>query len=216
MFDDLLLRLALGIVPLILGFTIHEAAHAFMAYKLGDRTARSQGRLTLNPVAHIDPMGSIVFPLIGLAMGGIMFGWAKPVPVDTRNFKSPRKGMFWVALAGPASNLAMAVIWALIGMGMAHVGQGEEGWLFLMAISGVQINLVLMAFNLLPLPPLDGSKMLERFLKGNALNSFRNFGAQAGILLLILVFTGILGKFYLRPILMFFSWLGYMIGLPTL
>jgi Zn-dependent protease len=216
MLNELLMRLALGFVPLLLGFTVHEAAHAYAAYCLGDKTAFRSGRMTLNPAAHIDPIGSIVLPLVGLMAGGVMFGWAKPVPVETRNFTSPRRGMFWVALAGPASNLAMALAWAIGAMAIAHYGQGTDGWLFGMSMEGVQINLVLMAFNLLPLPPLDGSKMIKRFLSASANSKLESIAPKAGLILLIIAFTGILQKIYLEPVLAFFSWVGALIGVPTL
>jgi Zn-dependent protease len=148
-----------SIVPMILAITIHEAAHAYAANFLGDSTAKRMGRITLNPIPHIDPIGTLALPALTLILGGFFFGWAKPVPVDPRFFKNPKSDMMIVAAAGPLSNLLQAIIWAWI-----FILPTQFDFLNSMATAGVFLNLSLMALNLLPIPPLDGSKILDNFL----------------------------------------------------
>jgi Zn-dependent protease len=159
-------------LPMIFGITVHEMAHGWVAKKYGDNTASSLGRLTLNPIKHIDLFGTIILPaiLLGtlLIMGkGFIFGWAKPVPVDARNFKNPPRDMAIVALAGPVSNLLMALGWALVIRLGATIGAGAEAIsqpLIAMGFAGISINLSLALINLLPIPPLDGSRILTGIL----------------------------------------------------
>lgn len=148
-----------SIVPMIFAITIHEAAHAYAANYLGDSTAKRMGRITLNPIPHIDPIGTLALPALTLILGGFFFGWAKPVPVDPRFFKNPKADMMMVAAAGPLSNLLQAIVWAWI-----FIAPTQFDFLNSMATSGVFLNLSLMALNLLPIPPLDGSKILDNFL----------------------------------------------------
>jgi Zn-dependent protease len=158
-------RLSAGAVPILMAITLHEVAHGRVARHFGDRTAESLGRLSLNPLRHVDPIGTILVPAILLWMGGFLFGWAKPVPVNPRNLARPRQDMVWVAAAGPASNLAMAVGWAIV---LSIVQRGGSGatvdWLISMASTGVVINLLLAVFNMLPIPPLDGGRVLVNLL----------------------------------------------------
>jgi len=149
--------ISVAVLPLIFAITVHEAAHGWVAAKLGDSTARQLGRLTLNPLPHIDPVGTIILPIAMLLLSGFVFGWAKPVPVNIRNFREPRKDMAIVALAGPASNLMMALVWGLMWK-LAVTLPDSMYWfavpLLLMGKIGISFNLILMVLNLLPLPPL--------------------------------------------------------------
>ncbi|HXH02524.1 MAG TPA: site-2 protease family protein [Candidatus Competibacteraceae bacterium] len=163
----LIQKLIVWIPPVLLAITLHEVAHGWVALQFGDPTAKTLGRLSLNPLRHVDPIGTVLLPLVLFFLGGFIFGWAKPVPVDLSRVPRPRHAMVWVALAGPAANVAMALVWALLlklGLTLAPV----LGWaglpLYYMGVAGISINVVLAALNLLPIPPLDGSKVLMGIL----------------------------------------------------
>lgn len=181
--------------PLLLALTLHEYAHGYVAYRLGDPTARDAGRLTLNPLSHLDPIGTIAFFFI-------KFGWAKPVPVNPYYFKNPRKDMLWVALAGPITNLLLAVASALLLRAMIGTATliPESAMLaailvplFNMLVASVWINLVLCIFNFLPIPPLDGSRILTGLLPENLARTYASFERYGFIVILILAFSGVLG-----------------------
>jgi len=190
--------------PLLLALTVHEFAHGYVAYRLGDPTAKNAGRLTLNPLKHLDPIGTIAFFFI-------KFGWAKPVPVNPNYFKNPRKDMLWVALAGPATNLAMAIIsaimtklvWALASL-LPYSATAEAILVPLnaMLIASVWINLVLCIFNFLPIPPLDGSRILSGILPDDLARSYQQVERYGFIIILILAFSGLLSKVIL-PVISF-------------
>lgn len=209
---NLIQTLSIWILPVLLAITVHEASHGYIADRLGDHTARMLGRLTLNPVKHIDPIGTILMPLVLLMLGGVIFGYAKPVPVDARNFSKPREHMAVVAAAGPLSNLLMAVIWAVfLGLSVHGLNQTWIGYpLSQMAQAGITINLVLMLLNFIPILPLDGGRVLSGFLSPTAALKFSRIEPYGIFILLVLLFTGILGK-TLWPIE---QWLeGLLIGL---
>ncbi|MDR1357937.1 MAG: site-2 protease family protein [Coriobacteriales bacterium] len=181
------------IVCFVPAIVVHEVAHGFVAWKLGDPTAKSQGRLSLNPLKHIDPFGTVILPLILLMAGGPVFGYAKPVPYNPSYFKDIRKGELLTGLAGPASNLAMGIIGALLANvlllpGLVPVSIGS--WIFLACYYFTLINFCLMFFNLLPIPPLDGSSIIAPFLSNKALRkyySIQRFALPALLILLIAV-----------------------------
>ena len=159
-FDALIQTIAIAAIPVLFAITLHEAAHGYVARHFGDMTAFQQGRISLNPLRHIDPLGTILLPLMTLWLGGILFGWAKPVPVNFSALRRPKQDMLWVALAGPASNLLMALFWGI----WAKVAWLSPDSYFAeplleMAQIGIKINIILFVLNLLPLPPLDGGRI---------------------------------------------------------
>jgi Zn-dependent protease len=160
---------ALAAVPVVFAITLHEAAHGYVARLFGDQTAWMLGRVTLNPVKHIDPVGTIVVPGVLALMGApFLFGWAKPVPVNFGNLRHPKRDMIWVAGAGPAVNFVMAILWVLVGVAALPGGLLDSEGLRRVAQYGIDVNLVLMALNLLPIPPLDGGRIAMGLLPGRA------------------------------------------------
>lgn len=196
-FDNILEAITIWAIPVIFAITLHEAAHGYIASKLGDPTAKMLGRITVNPLKHIDLVGTVIVPLLLIMLGGFIFGWAKPVPVDARNFKKPMQHMAIVAAAGPISNLLMACFWVLL-LALAIHGLEQGFWLrqplILMAQAGLIINLVLMVLNLLPLLPLDGGRVVAGLLSPTMAYKFMKIEPYGLIILLLLLFTGILGK----------------------
>ena len=206
----LISKIAIYAIPTIFAITAHEAAHGYVANLLGDNTASRLGRVTLNPVPHIDPVGTVLVPLLALALGGLLFGWAKPVPVDVSRLRYPSKSFVWVALAGPVSNMLMGIFWALVALAGNHGLGGEvfsEGFRA-MGMAGISVNMMLMIFNLLPIPPLDGSRVVGRFLKGNARSTWENFDRYGIFVLfgLMILVPQLLGLWF-APWQSFFSWI---------
>jgi Zn-dependent protease len=194
----------LAIIVVLLSLTVHEAAHSLVAFLLGDPTARNRGRMSLNPIVHIDPVGTIILPLLLAFTGAGVFGWAKPVPVNIYNLKNPKRDDGLIALAGPASNLLLALFAAVairVILLFALHGQLSSGTVFILRFLslGIQVNIFLMLFNLLPIPPLDGSSILQMFLPAH--HSFRMIQLQkyGFLILLVLIFTNILDMLYLSP-----------------
>ena len=200
--DELTLvqRLAVLVLPVILAITVHEAAHGYVADRLGDRTARMLGRITLNPLRHIDPIGTVLLPLGMYALTGFMFGWAKPVPVNPRNLGNPRRDMAIVAAAGPLSNLVMAVLWSiaiLVGGWLLPVSTWVGAPLVFMGAAGVLINIILLVLNMLPLPPLDGGRVLVGLLPAKLARLVSQVEPYGLFILIALLVTGVLGRIVL-------------------
>lgn len=201
---NLIQKFTIWVLPVLFAITVHEAAHGYAARYFGDDTAARLGRLSLNPLRHIDPIGTLLLPIATFFLSGFIFGWAKPVPVDARNLRNPRRDMAWVSLAGPGSNLAMAIFWGLM-MALAQF-LADKGFglvavpLALMGQAGVFINLLLMLLNLVPIPPLDGGRILVSLLPpplGTQLARIEPFGL---LILILLLVTGVLWAF-LGPLL---------------
>jgi Zn-dependent protease len=205
-------KIVAWVLPVLFAITVHETAHGWMALQLGDKTAMMLGRLTLNPLKHIDPLGTILIPGLMYMMAGFMFGWAKPVPITWQNLKQPKRDMVFVAAAGPASNLIMAILWALairIGLALGDTGLA----LVFMGVAGIFINCILMALNLLPLPPLDGGRVMTGLLPGPLAYRFSRIEPYGFFILVGLMVTGLLGVI-LWPVIEFF--IGLMAGISGL
>jgi Zn-dependent protease len=196
--DNVIQEIAVYAIPVLFAITVHEAAHGYVARMFGDNTAYVLGRVTLNPVKHIDPLGTIVIPLAMVLMTGFMFGWAKPVPVDWGSLRKPKRDMIWVAAAGPAANLLMAIAWALLYRVLAAANV-QEPFFWLVARAGISVNLIFMALNLLPIPPLDGGRVVSGLLPTRASIAYSRIEPYGLIILLVLMFTGAL-SFLLRPL----------------
>lgn len=189
-------------LPVLFAITIHEAAHGYVARYLGDNTAYMMGRVTLNPFKHVDLMGTIVMPLLlyFATSGAFLFGYAKPVPVNFAQLRHPKRDMVWVALAGPASNFIQALLW-YIGY-IVLVGSGVSERFFLeMCKAGVLVNLVMWAFNLFPLPPLDGGRVLVGLLPRGLANSFSRVEPWGFFIVMALVLAGVVSNYWLRPLI---------------
>ncbi|GBE09881.1 peptidase family M50 [bacterium BMS3Bbin12] len=202
-------------LPLLFAVTVHEVAHGWVARRLGDPTAMMLGRLTLNPIKHIDPLGTLLIPALLLIMHApFLFGWAKPVPVTWQNLRNPKRDMALVAVAGPGANLAMALLWALVaklGLVLAPTIGGLALPMVLMGKVGITFNLVLMVLNLLPLPPLDGGRILVGLLPGPLAWKVSRIEPYGFPILLVLLVTGGLAYLIVPPI----GWFEHIIYLTT-
>lgn len=190
----LIQKIAIYALPVIFAITVHEAAHGYVARYFGDMTAHLEGRITLNPFNHIDPIGTILVPTLTMFAGGILFGWAKPVPVDFGKLRNPKRDMLWVAAAGPASNLVMAILWAIVFSYATHAPAAFVTPLAYMAQAGIMINVVLLVLNLLPLPPLDGGRIAVSLLPNHLAYQFSKLERFGFIILIVLLFTGVLSQ----------------------
>ena len=201
-FADLIQTIALYALPVLFAITVHEAAHGYVARHFGDNTAYLQGRLTLNPLKHIDPVGTILMPLIlyVATSGAFLFGYAKPVPVNFGALRNPKRDMVWVALAGPASNFAQAIFWALLLVVLASMGM-QEPFFVKMAQAGILVNLVMWAFNLFPLPPLDGGRILVGLLPWKQAQWVSRLEPWGFFIVVGLVLAGVVGTFWLLPLM---------------
>ncbi|HHB13363.1 MAG TPA: site-2 protease family protein [Chromatiales bacterium] len=213
---SLVQKFAVWALPVLFAITLHEVAHGWVARVFGDHTAEEQGRLSLNPLRHIDPIGTIVVPALLLFLGGFLFGWAKPVPVDPRRMHHPRRDMAIVAAAGPAANLAMAVGWAVVArLGFALL----EHWawaavpMILMGQAGIAINLILMVLNLLPLPPLDGGRILAGVVPPRVAYHLAQIEPYGLMVLVVLLALGWLGRLLSPPYTALYELITRMFGL---
>ncbi len=197
---DFIQKFFIWAIPVLFAITLHEVAHGWVAAQFGDKTAQRLGRLSLNPIRHIDPIGTVIVPCILFFVGGFIFGWAKPVPVDWRNLNNPKRDMALVALAGPFANILMALCWGMI----AKIGfsiSSDNTWIAMifanMGVAGIIINLWLCILNLIPIPPLDGSRVVSSFLSTQAAETYNKLERFGLIILLLLLATGILSKILL-------------------
>lgn len=201
-FAQIIQTVAIYALPVLFAITIHEAAHGYAARHFGDNTAYMQGRVSLNPFRHIDPVGTIAMPLLlyFATAGTFLFGYAKPVPVNFGRLRHPKRDMVWVALAGPGSNFAQAVLWAVLGYLLLSFGV-EERFFMEMARAGVSVNLVMFAFNLFPLPPLDGGRILVGLLPWKQAIAVSRVEPWGFFIVMALVISGIVGSLWLRPLM---------------
>ena len=217
--------LAALILPLLLAITLHEAAHGWVANRCGDRTALMMGRVTLNPAPHIDLFGTILLPIIMffVTQGAALFGWAKPVPVTWENLRHPRRDMVWVALAGPAANLVMAFAWGVIGKLMLMLYMQNLPYNFIQTLCtflltassfGIYINCILLVLNLLPLPPLDGSRVVSALLPRRLSYHYDRIEPYGIWILLALLVFGVLFHIIAPPVMFLRAMIHKMIGLP--
>jgi len=191
-------------LPVIFAITVHEAAHGYVARHFGDNTAAVMGRVTLNPMKHIDPIGTILMPLMlyFATSGAFLFGYAKPVPVNFGRLRHPKRDMIWVALAGPVSNFIQAILWALMFVVLVAAGFDNENFFIQMARGGILVNLVMWAFNLFPLPPLDGGRVLAGLLpSGPAQNFLARIEPYGFFIVMGLVIAGVVSTYWLRPLM---------------
>ena len=189
-------------LPVLFAITIHEAAHGYAARHFGDNTAAMMGRITLNPLKHIDPVGTILMPLLlyFATSGAFLFGYAKPVPVRFDHLRNPKRDMIWVALAGPASNFVQALLWALLLVLLVGTGIHERFFLE-MCRAGITVNLVMWAFNLFPLPPLDGGRILVGLLPWKQAQTVARIEPFGFFIVMGLVIAGVVGSYWLRPLM---------------
>ena len=200
--NELIQTVLIYALPVLFAITVHEAAHAYVARYFGDYTSTMLGRVTLNPIKHIDPIGTILMPLLLYfsTSGAFLFGYAKPVPVNFGNLRHPKRDMIWVALAGPVSNFIQAIAWAVV-LVLLVVSGVDERFFLEMARAGVLVNLVMWAFNLFPLPPLDGGRIVAGLLPNKAAQTFSRIEPYGFFIVLALVLLGIVGSIWLRPLM---------------
>ena len=205
--DNIIYMLAVNAIPLLLAITLHEAAHGYAARVFGDRTAEMLGRISLNPVRHIDWVGTVAVPALTLAIGGFFFGWAKPVPVNASNMRHPKTDMIWVAAAGPAANLVMAIAWAII------LKVNDVSAIDAIAKAGIAWNVGLMVLNLLPILPLDGGRIVAGLLPGPLSYKFSRLEPYGMFIVLGLAVAGVLGTLLFPLYKIVYQALGALVGL---
>lgn len=212
-FDALIQTIAIAAIPVLFAITLHEAAHGYVARHFGDMTAYQQGRISLNPMRHIDLVGTILLPIMTLWLGGILFGWAKPVPVNFSALRRPKQDMLWVALAGPAANLFMALFWGIWAK-VAWVSPDSyfAEPLMEMAQLGVRINVVLLVLNLLPLPPLDGGRIAISLLPHRLAFKLASVEPYGMFILIGLAITPILGWILTWPVVGVIDLINFIFG----
>ena len=201
-FANLIQTVAIYALPVLFAITVHEAAHGYAARYFGDPTAHMLGRISLNPLRHIDRVGTLLMPLLlyFATSGAFLFGYAKPVPVNFGRLRNPKRDMVWVALAGPGANLAMAIGWTVLAYVLVALGT-EERFFLEMAQAGMLVNLVMFAFNLFPLPPLDGGRILVGLLPMRQAVAVSRVEPYGFFIVLALVISGVVGGLWLRPLM---------------
>jgi Zn-dependent protease len=201
-FAHLIQTVAIYALPVLFAITVHEAAHGYAARHFGDNTAWKMGRITLNPINHIDPVGTILMPLLlyFATSGAFLFGYAKPVPVRFGNLRNPKRDMVWVALAGPGANLAQAVLWGTVMYVLRATGM-DEVFFIKMCQAGVLTNVVMFAFNLFPLPPLDGGRILVGLLPMRQAMAVSRLEPYGFFIVMALVVTGVVGTLWMQPLM---------------
>jgi Zn-dependent protease len=198
--NDMIQTFAVYALPILFAITLHEAAHAYAAKYFGDTTAYQQGRMSLNPIRHIDPFGTLLIPIVLYFVGSpFLFGYAKPVPVEFGKLRNPKKQMAWVALAGPAANLVMALMWMILAI-LLSLLNWDEAFFMRMTQAGVLTNLVIFAFNLFPIPPLDGGRILTSILPHQYAYKFAQLEPYGFFILLGLMFLNVLG-YWMLPVM---------------
>jgi Zn-dependent protease len=213
-FDQLIQTIAIAAIPILFAITLHEAAHGYVARYFGDMTADREGRISLNPIHHIDPVGTILLPILTLWLGGVLFGWAKPVPVNFGALRQPKKDMLWVALAGPVTNLFMALGWGLLKrLALTFQDNYFAEPMMEMAQIGITINVVLIALNMLPLPPLDGGRVAVSLLPHKHAFMLSKLEPYGMFILIFMVMTPLLGWVLLPPIALLTSLINFIFGL---
>ncbi|MEN9372781.1 MAG: hypothetical protein RIR79_333 [Pseudomonadota bacterium] len=200
--ENIIQTIAIYAIPVLFAITVHEAAHAYAAKYFGDKTAWMLGRVTLNPINHIDPIGTILMPLLlyVATAGTFLFGYAKPVPVRFGNLRNPKRSMMWVALAGPASNLAMAWCWGVL-LFVIKALEVEETFFLDMCKAGILVNVVMFAFNLFPLPPLDGGRILVGLLPMRQAIAVSRIEPWGFFIVMALVLMGVVSKLWMQPVM---------------
>ena len=212
--DQLIQTIAIAAIPILFAITLHEAAHGYVARHFGDMTAYQQGRISLNPIRHIDLVGTILLPLLTLWMGGILFGWAKPVPVNFAALNRPKQDMLWVALAGPLANLFMALLWAALAkLALILSANYFAEPLLGMAQIGIKINIVLMVLNLLPLPPLDGGRMAVSLLPNRQASILARIEPYGMFILIFLAVSPVLSWILGPPVIGLIQLINSIFGL---
>jgi Zn-dependent protease len=200
--DEIIRNIAVYALPVLFAITLHEAAHAYAARYFGDNTAYAQGRMTLNPLSHVDLFGTIIIPIALYLTSGFVFGYAKPVPVQFGNLRNPKRQMAWVALAGPAANFVMALMWLIFAVVLVATNVNED-FPHKVAQAGIVTNLLIFAFNLFPLPPLDGGRVLTSMLPNSLAFKFAKIEPYGFFILLALLYFNVL-SFWVQPVM----WLG--------
>jgi len=210
--EETIRTIAVYALPVLFAITLHEAAHAYAAKYFGDNTAYSQGRMSLNPLVHVDIWGTIVIPIVMFLFSGFVFGYAKPVPVEFGRLRNPKRDMAWVALAGPFANFIMAVLWLILGVLLVFFQIGEE-FPHKVAQAGIVTNLLIMAFNLLPIPPLDGGRVVTAMLPHRAAYAFARIEPYGFFIVLALVMLKVVG-YWLTPVMALGGYLVQLAATP--
>jgi Zn-dependent protease len=210
--EETIRTIAVYALPVLFAITLHEAAHAYAAKYFGDNTAYSQGRMSLNPLVHIDIWGTIVIPIMMFLFSGFVFGYAKPVPVEFGRLRNPKRDMAWVALAGPLANFIMAVLWLILGVLLVFFQVGED-FPHRVAQAGILTNLLIMAFNLLPIPPLDGGRVVMAMLPHRAAYAFARIEPYGFFIVLALVLLKVVG-YWIEPVMQLGAYLVQLAATP--